>query len=213
MQLQWYMGLLDDMEYSVSKNGIVSDSWTMPVADHAILTVFYRDTGDIDSIPVYRDDRLISDMKHASQCFIVEHVTPKIPPLECDDDSVRKIYSVASGKEMDATGELVDAAKNYIECRALEKKWGDSKKESAAFLRSQLRDCNSSRWDMDTSSGSVTWRNSKGKRAISYETMARDLAEKLGLGLVELCDRYKIEKPGVRTLRVNYKGRDDEQGN
>jgi len=211
LQLQWYMGLVENAARCVTRNGLCIDEWSWPIADHAVLTVLYADTGTIDMIPVWKDDDLISNMRKECIDFHREHVQKKIPPHEMSENAVKIVYPKDNGEAMTEPDEnFIDAAIQYSQARDMTNDWTETKKKCATVLRGYLKEKTKAQWDGDKP-GSVSWKTSKGKTVIDHEAMARDLADKMNLGYSELCERYKVEKPGARVLRVTLKKNKTEE--
>ncbi len=205
LQLQWYMGLVENAGHIITRNGTCMTEWTWPIADHAILTVFYADTGTIDMIPVWKDEDLISKMRKECLDFHRNHVEKKVPPTEMSERAVKIVYPKDDGETItEPDSNFIEAAIQYSQARDMTTQWTETKKKCATVLRGYLKTKSRAQWDGD-SPGSVTWKTSKGKMAVDHEAMGRDLADKMDLGYAELCERYKTERPGARVLRVALK--------
>ena len=205
LQLQWYMGIIEDCAYCVSKNGLVFDGWPYPIVDHAFLTVFYADTGDIVEHRVEKDHDFIARAKDEVETFLDKNIQEKIPPENVSDDVAKLVYPVDNGEDIEVSEEFISAAEQYAAARDLSKQWSESKKDCSAILKSYLGNASAARWDSPEGENYVTWKNSKGRISIDFQEMAKDLSDKLELGFPELCERYKKERPGARTLRVKIK--------
>jgi len=211
LQLQWYMGIVENCKHVITRNGMHFEEWPWPVADHSILTVFYADTGDIEQIPVWKDEGIISRMRSECLKFHREHVEKKIPPCDVGDSAIKIIYPKDDGDTLENPDKsFIDAALQFSQAREMAKEWTESKKRCATILRNQLKTKSRATWNGENA-GSVTWKTSKGKTVVDHEAMGKDLCEKLDLGYAELCERYEVEKPGPRVLRVTMKKNKTEE--
>ena len=199
IQLQWYMGLVENFSRSVSASGINSDTYKFPVTDHAVLTVFYVDTGDIQSFTVWRDEKRIKTLRDASEDFWFKHVQTMTPPEEMSDDAIKIVYPSNNGKQIEEVAEEIrDAAKVYATARDNEKKWGDVKKKYGKIIKGFLKDHDGCKWD----TGNISWKQNKAGKKIDYEAMSAELCRQLGISFDELKEKFTKEKPGARVLRV-----------
>ena len=138
---------------------------------------------------------LVQDLERWHRDYVV---TGKMPPAAGgDSEYLTKLHPHESGEWIPDAAEVMAAARDYHLAHNAAKAAIAEKEDAKARLQELLGSASGCKaaW------GKVTWTNNKPTVRTDWEAVATELG-----ATQELVDRFTIEKPGPRVMRVTYKG-------